>query len=216
VAQIPPKGKPYTQFPMDHSLGDQSKQALDWIVTTVNQLVGLANAPTTQGVNSLSVQTVDPTLNTITSLGSRMNSVATPITFDAGGGGSTSITFYWDGTHSSQAFTIYRDDGSSYGPIIRGSPLTVTGLVAATTYYFYPYFDENLQQIEFASTTGATGTPAIAYLAQSALASQQQILRNRIPLALLLASTGALLGSGSGSGGSGGGGGGGGGGGRLK
>lgn len=208
----------YNQFPYDPNMGDQSKQALDWMVIAINQLLGSGQAQSGQGINSLVVNTVDPTTGQITSQGNRTGSVTTAINFDAGTAGSTQVIFYWDGINGgSVALRIYRDDGSISGPFIQGSPFTVTGLVTATTYYFYPYFDENLQQVEFATVPNvAVGTPPVAFLAQNPLALQQQILRGRIQLGILLATTGVATGGGTGSGGNGGGGSGGSGGGRLK
>src|SRR5262245_2867910 len=151
-----------------------------------------------------------------------MASVATAITFDAGGAGSTSITFYWDGTHGSTPFMIGRDDGTRVGPITNGSPFTVSGLTAATTYFFYPYYEEASQSIRFSGArppqgiigTVPVGSPPVAYTAQTFWPAQDQMLRGRIQLAMLMATTGVKTGTGSGSGGSGGGGGGGGGGGK--
>lgn len=177
----------------------------DWVTSALNTLIGQANVPQSSGFPSLVVPTVDPTTSQIPSKGSRMSSVATPITFTFT---ATSVSFFWDGTNGSQFLRIGRDDGTVVGPTNNGSPVTVTGLTT-NTYYFYPYWDEVLQKVVFATVQNvAVGNPPIAFLNQNFLAAQQQILRNRIPLGLLLVQTGVTLtgGAGSGTGGSGGGG----------
>jgi hypothetical protein len=202
-----------TQFPHDEGMGPNARQTLDQMLLAINQLMGQGPKQPGTGIGSLVVNTVNPTTSQITSQGNRVGSLTTPLIFDGGAGGSTSVTFYWDGSHTSSQFTIYRDDGTTTGPI-PGS-LTVTGLVAATLYFFYPYFDETLGSIQFAVVSGVSkGTPPIAFLAKNAAAIQQQILRGRLPLAPLLGTAGVTTGAGMGSGGSGGGAGAGGGGGH--
>lgn len=208
-----PKAKPFSQFPMDAGIGDQSKQCLDWMVTQINQLVGQANTPPNAGLDSLNPNSISPTNAQIQSAGSRTSSLTSPLKFVVT---TTTVAFYWDGTNGSEAFKIYRDDNSIYGPSISGSPQKVAGLVNATLYYFYPYFDESVNQIKFVNLPGVSvGTPAIAFTSQNLLAAQQQILRGRIPIALLLATTGVTTGGANGSGGTGGGGAGAGGGGKY-
>lgn len=196
------KLKPWTSSP-----SEWQREHSDWITSALNTLIGQANVPPALGFPGLVVPTVDPTTAQITSKGSRMSSITTPITWVAT---STSVTFYWDGTNGSQLLRIGRDDGTQVGPTNNGSPVIVTGLTPSTQYYFYAYWDEVQQKVIFATVQGvAKGTPAFAFLAQNFFAAQQQILRGRIPLGLLLIDTGvATPGSGSttGSGGSGGGG----------
>ena len=182
-------------------------QGLDWMVTQLNQLIGLANVPPNQSLSSFGINVIDPTSAQIVSQGSRTSSIATGIAFVAT---TTGVTFYWDGTNGSQPFQIVRDDGATYGPSIAGSPYAVSGLSANTTYFFYPYFDESVQQIKFATIGGVSvGTPAIAFTSKNLQAAQQQILRGNVPLGAILSSTGLTTpsgGSASGFGGSGGGG----------
>lgn len=110
----------------------------------------------------------------------------------------TSLTIYWDGTHSSTQITIYRADGTTTGPL-SGSQ-TITGLTASTLYYFYPYYDESSATLTFA--TGGTGTPAIAFTAPSFTAAQSAGLRGHVSLAnsALQATTGSGGGGSSGGG----------------
>lgn len=203
---FPPRGKVWTQFPSDPALGDQTQQALQWMITQINQLAGQANAPTSQGLQSLVQNTVDPTTGQLISAGNRVASIASAIAFVAT---PTTVTFYWDGTNGSQPFTIGRDDNSVYHNTA-GSPLVVSGLVASTQYFFYPFFNEAQQVIQFATQPGiSVGSPSIAFLNPNFKAAQQQILRGNILLAFVLGTNGITTpatGTTPGSGGSGGGG----------
>lgn len=112
---------------------------------------------------------------------------------------TNSITFYWDGTNLSTPITIYRADGTTVGPI-SGSQ-AITGLNSATSYYFYPYFDESTETIMW--VTGGVGTPAIAQTSRTNAAAQSQALQGHAPLSLggmLAATTAAGTGGGSGGG----------------
>lgn len=117
---------------------------------------------------------------------------------------TSSITWFYDGTNGSSPLNIYRSDGTVTGPI-SGSQ-AITGLTNATTYNFYPYYDDTLKAVAWVA--GGSGTPAYAQpSAGSKTLVQTQNLRTHIPLSIggMAASTGA---GGSGSGGGGGGGGG--------
>lgn len=138
-----------------------------------------------QGFTALSNPTVDPTTSQLKSIGSRISSLTTGFTYTAT---TTSVTMYWDGTNSSVLLRVYRDDGSVDGPF-SGNQL-VSGLLANTQYFFYPYFDENFRTVQFVAISGAVGSPPIAYTATTIQAAQQQLLRGRIPLAGNLAITG--------------------------
>ena len=153
-----PRSKPWSQFPYDPAMGDQSKQCLDWIITQLNQLIGQANVPPAQQIQAFGPNTIDPTGNQIISAGSRVSSITTNLIAVAA---RTVITIYWDGTNGSVPFQIYRDDGTVFGPFITDSPATITGLNATTTYFFYPYWDETVQRIKFVNIPGVSvGTPA--------------------------------------------------------
>jgi len=204
------------QFPADESLSPQARHCLDQMLLALNTLIGQGSVPPGTSINAFGSSILNPIGAQMVTGGSRTSSITTPIIAVAQ---PTLINFYWDGTNTSQRFQVVRDDGSSFGPFITGSPLTVTGLVASTKYFFYFYFDENLQQIQAATVTGVSvGSPPIAFTSKNLLAAQQQFLKNRIPLALLLSTTGVTTpatGSTTVSGGSGGGAAGGGGAGNL-
>ncbi len=104
----------------------------------------------------------------------------------------SSITWSWSG------LTIFRADGTTTA--IPDSSLAVSGLVAGTTYYFYPYWDESAQSLAWVG--GGAGSPANAQSAKTNSAAQQQSLQGRIPLSqgAMVAATPAS-GSGGGSGG---------------
>lgn len=180
--------KPRNFAPYDSALGQETLDHLNWLTQSVNQLLGQDNAPSGAGINALEVNSIDPSTAQLLSVGSRPYSIATPITAVAT---TTTITFYWDGTNGSQVFQVGRDDGTNFGPSIAGSPMVVTGLTINTNYFFYPYFDESINQIKFVNIPlTSVGTPAIAFTAKSFAAAQQHILRGRIPLAGVFVSTG--------------------------
>lgn len=200
------KLKPWSMAPP----GEYDPTHADWVTSALNQLIGQANTPPSIGFPSLVNPTVDPTTTQITSRGSRTSSVVTEIKWSTTNvAGVCSVTFFWDGTNGSQELKIGRDDGTVVGPTNNGSPAIVNGLVANTQYFFYPYWDEAMQTVVFATTPNvAVGTPPIAFTVGNFLAAQQQILRGRIPLGLLLVSTGvttpAAPGTATGTGGTGG------------
>jgi hypothetical protein len=201
-----PRSKPWSQFPHDPALGGQSKQCLDYILTQLNQLLSQGSVPPAQSAYSFGPDIINPTGPQFISLGGRPGSVVTAITYNAVG---TQITFYWDGTNGSERLTIYRDDNTVAGPTIVGSPFVVTGLSAATRYFFYPYWDDINKVVRFVSIPNVSvGTPPVAFAAYNIKAQQIQILREHITLAAIVGTAGIVTGSGAGSaGGSGGGGG---------
>lgn len=106
---------------------------------------------------------------------------------------TSGITWSWSG------LIIYRADGTQT-QIANGS-LAVSGLAAATTYYFYPYWDETA--LTLAWIAGGAGNPANAQPAKTIAAAQQQALQGRVPLsagAIAAATTSSGTGGGSGGG----------------
>jgi len=177
--------KPWSNKVYDDALSDNTQQYLDWVTSTLNQLIGQANKPPATGFGSLQNPVIDPTTTQLKAAGGRVSSLSTGSSFTAT---TTSITIYWDGTNSSTILRIYRDDQTVAGPF-PGTQL-ITGLSPSTTYFFYPYFDETRQTVLFVSQAGAVGSPPIAYtsaLIQNAIA---QMFRGRIPLFTQLAVNG--------------------------
>ena len=98
--------------------------------------------------------------------------------------------------------TISRADGSTTA--IPDGSLAISGLTAATTYYFYPYYDEAALAIGWvAGGASSAGSPANAFTAKTNSSAQQQSLQSRIPLsqgAVVAATTSSGTGGGSGGG----------------
>ncbi|HKV06312.1 MAG TPA: hypothetical protein VJO53_14545 [Candidatus Acidoferrales bacterium] len=106
---------------------------------------------------------------------------------------TSSLTWSWS------ALTIYRADGATTA--VPNGSVIVTGLTAATTYYFYPYWDDTAAALAWVA--GGAGSPANAQTAKTNLAAQQQALQGRIPLsqgAIVAATTSSGTGGGSGGG----------------
>lgn len=106
---------------------------------------------------------------------------------------TSSITWSWSG------LSIARADGSSTS--VPNGSLAVSGLASATTFYFYPYWDDTL--LALAWVAGGTGSPANAQAAKTNSAAQQQSLQGRVPLsqgAMVAATTASGTGGGSGGG----------------
>jgi hypothetical protein len=77
----------------------------------------------------------------------------------------------------------------------------VTGLAAATSYYFYPYWDEVASTLDWVAS--GSGSPALAQTNKTNTAAQQQSLQGRVPLsqgAIIAATTSSGTGGGSGGG----------------
>jgi hypothetical protein len=106
---------------------------------------------------------------------------------------TSSITWSWSG------LSIFRADGSTTA-VANGS-LAVSGLSAATTYFFYPFWDDSASALHWVA--GGAGSPANAQSAKTNLAAQQQSLQGLIPLsqgAMVAATTSSGTGGGSGGG----------------
>jgi len=106
---------------------------------------------------------------------------------------TTSLTWTWTG------FTIYRADDTTTA--IPNGSVAVTGLTAATTYYFYPYWDDTASALAWVA--GGAGSPANAQTAKTNLAAQRQSLQGLVPLsqgAIVAATTSSGTGGGSGGG----------------
>ncbi|MGH6877282.1 MAG: Hint domain-containing protein, partial [Rhizomicrobium sp.] len=106
---------------------------------------------------------------------------------------TTSLTWSWAG------LTISRADGTTTA--IPDGSAAISGLVAGTSYYFYPYWDDVAGVIGWVG--GASGSPGYAQPAKTNTAAQQQALQGRVPLsqgAVVAATTTSGTGGGSGGG----------------
>ena len=105
---------------------------------------------------------------------------------------TSSLTWSWSG------LTIFRADGTTTAA--PNGSIAIGGL-AATTYYFYPYWDDAAQTLGWVA--GGIGSPASAQAAKTNLAAQQQALQGLVPLsqgAMVAATTSSGTGGGSGGG----------------
>lgn len=104
-----------------------------------------------------------------------------------------SVTWSWTGLQ------LYYPNGET--KTLPNGSNTVTGLSSSTTYYFYPYYSLQRNQLEW--VPGGVGTPDQAFTARSITAAQQQGLDLNAPLSggAVSAITAAPAGSGGGGGG---------------
>lgn len=144
----------------------------------------------------------DPATDQIGSTGSIPPSYAGTLGYSST---TTTVTIWWDGTHSSVKIVIFRDDGSAV-PIPDGT-LPITGLTVNTGYFTYPFGAESdLSLISFANTKATStpvGTPAMCYTAKDRAAAAQQNAKGNVCLsngAFAVATTAAGTGGGSGGG----------------
>jgi hypothetical protein len=106
---------------------------------------------------------------------------------------TSSLAWSWSG------LVIYRADGTTTN--IPNGSVTITGLTAATTYYFYPYWDDSSSTLSWVAS--GVGSPALAQSGKTNSAAQQQSLQGRVPLsqgAVVAATTASGTGGGSGGG----------------
>jgi hypothetical protein len=106
---------------------------------------------------------------------------------------TSSISWSWS------ALTISRADGTTTA--VPNGSLEITGLTAATSYFFYPFWDETAAALKWVA--GNAGSPANALTAKTNAAAQQQSLQGLIPLsqgAMIAATTSSGTGGGSGGG----------------
>jgi|SRR5580704_906359 hypothetical protein len=165
------------------SLGPNQGWSLDDQVTDGVNYARVASGALTSGK-------IDPTKSGVLMKGSVPPTWSGAFTYVST---TSSITWSWSG------LTIARADGTS--TIVPNGSLAVSALIAATTYYFYPYWDDALLAIGWVA--GGAGTPANAQGAKTNAAAQQQSLQARIPLsqgAMIAATTSSGTGGGSGGG----------------
>jgi hypothetical protein len=172
-------------------------ESLKRIVAGVNNLKLSLDSGVTDGADfarvsatALTSNKVDPTKSGVLMKGSVPPTWSGAFAYTST---TSSIAWSWSG------LTIYRADGTQT-QIADGS-LTINGLGAGTTYYFYPYWDETALAIAWVA--GGAGNPANAQTAKTMAAAQQQALQGRIALsagAMSAATTSSGTGGGSGGG----------------
>ncbi|HYL69527.1 MAG TPA: hypothetical protein VEX69_10200, partial [Candidatus Limnocylindria bacterium] len=167
----------------DASLGPNQGWSLDDQITDGSNYARIAATALTAGK-------LDPTKPGMLMRGSLPPTWSSALTYVSN---TTSITWSWTG------LSIARADGTSTA--ISNGSLAVTGLTPATTYYFYPYWDEIVLALNWVA--GGAGAPPNAQTAKTNAAAQQQSLQGRIPLsqgAMVAATTASGTGGGSGGG----------------
>jgi len=165
------------------SLGPNQGWSLD------NQITDGANFARVSA-NALTSNQIDPTKSGVLMRGSVPPTWSGAFTYIST---TSSLTWSWSG------LVIYRADGTTTA--IPNGSVAVTGLTAATTYYFYPYWDETVNALAWVAA--GSGSPAYAQTAKTNVAAQQQALQGRIPLsqgAIAAATTSSGTGGGSGGG----------------
>ncbi|MGC1107198.1 MAG: Hint domain-containing protein [Candidatus Acidiferrales bacterium] len=175
----------------------QLYESMKRVVSGVNNLKLSMDTGVTDGTDfarvssdALTLNDVDPTKPGVLMKGSVPPTWSGAFTYAST---TSSITWSWSG------LTIFRADGTTT-QIANGS-LAVSSLTAATTYFFYPYWDET--QLALLFVAGGAGNPANAQAAKTITAAQQQALQGRIPLsagAMTAATTASGSGGGSGGG----------------
>ena len=95
-------------------------------------------------------------------------------------GAACTTTLYWDGTNSSQVFVIRRSDGTA--ETVPPGSITVSGLLASTTYYLLPYWTpSNICTLGW--VPGTVGSPQIIFSANTdKIAISLQTYQSREPL----------------------------------
>ena len=165
------------------SLGPNQGWSLD------NQITDGANFARVSS-SALTSNQIDPTKSGVLMRGSVPPTWSGAFTYVST---TSSLTWSWSG------LSIYRADGTTTA--IPNGSVAVTGLTAATSYYFYPYWDETAGALAWVAA--GAGSPAYAQSAKTNLAAQQQALQGRIPLsqgAIAAATTSSGTGGGSGGG----------------
>jgi len=165
-----------------NAIGTTNKLSLDSAITDGADFARVSS-------NALTSNAVDPSKSGVLTKGSIPPTWNSSFTYAST---PSSITWSW------AAVTIYRADGTTT-PIPSDS-LAITGLTAGTTYFFYPFWDETAERLNWVA--GGAGSPPVAQTAKTNAAAQQQSLQARIPLSqgAIIAGTPAT-GSGGGSGG---------------
>ncbi len=135
------------------SLGPNQGWSLD------NQITDGANFARVSS-SALTSNQIDPTKSGVLMRGSVPPTWSGAFTYVST---TSSLTWSWSG------LSIYRADGTTTA--IPNGSVAVTGLTAATTYYFYPYWDETAGALAWVAA--GAGSPAYAQSAKTNLAAQQ-------------------------------------------
>ena len=149
---------------------------------TTGSAVGL-HEPVNQ--NALTDGLLDPSKSGFLQKGSNVPTFIT-VAFTFNATSTTALTISWPATPIRRAnrqpvFNISSDTAIPAGSI------SITGLTADTTYWYYPFWSEAQQTIGWAGAGNSTsaGSPAIAQTAQSDAVLQQQSYQGYVPINVL-------------------------------
>jgi hypothetical protein len=165
------------------SLGPNQGWSLDDQITDGTNFARVASS-------ALTSNQIDPTKSGVLMRGSVSPTWSGSFTYSSTTSG---ITWSWSG------LSILRADGTSTA--VPNGSVASTGLTAATTYYFYPFWNESTSTLEWVG--GGAGSTANAQTAKTNSAAQQQSLQGLVPLsqgAMVAATTSSGTGGGSGGG----------------
>jgi hypothetical protein len=166
-------------------------------VTVASQFKSLGlNAGTAVGLhvpvnqNALTNGQLDPSKSGFIQVGSNVPTFIT-MPFTLNGTSNTTLTISWPDTPIRRGSKTTIPFFSSDTAIPAGSIL-ITGLTAATQYFFYPFWSEKAKILGWGGAGNATsaGAPAIAQTVQSDLVLQQQSFQGFVPLNTLAYTTG--------------------------
>lgn len=159
-------------------------------VTVSSQFNALKNSNSVglhQPVNqqALTDGLLDPSKTGFLQKGSNVPTFIT-VAFTFNATSTTALTISWPATPIRRANRQPALNISSDTAIPAGS-ISITGLTANTTYYYYPYWSEAAKTVGWAGSGNSTsaGSPAIAQTQQSDAVLQQQSFQGFVPINVL-------------------------------
>lgn len=147
---------------------------------TSGSAVGL-NAPVKQ--SALTNGLVDPSKSGFSQLGSNVPTFVT-VAFTFNAGSPTTLTISWPATAIRRA---NRTISFSADTAIPAGSIAITGLTAATKYWWYPFWSETAKVLGWGGAGNATsaGAPAIAQTVQADTTVQAAFFQGFVPLNVL-------------------------------
>lgn len=141
--------------------------------------VGL-NAPVRQ--NAITNGALDPSKAGFLQLGSNVPTFIT-VAFTFNATSTTALTISWPATPIRRANRVLVLN-LSYDTAIPAGSISITGLTANTTYWYYPFWSESMKTLGWAGAGNSTsaGSPAIAQTAQSDIVLQSASFQGFVPL----------------------------------
>jgi len=130
--------------------------------------------------NALTNGLLDPSKAGFLQFGSNVPTFIT-VAFTFNATSTTALTISWSATALRRA---NRTLTNSSDTAIPAGSISITGLTAATTYWYYPFWSEAAKVVGWAGAGNATsaGSPAIAQTAQSDAVLQAQSFQGFVPM----------------------------------